>query len=234
MIWAFLQTYVFLIACAYGVVFSVIFGRHGENIRSGWVYYGYVTGFVILLWAVGMNMGAAVASPVGPILALAEGGVILVCNAVALKCTGEYALTRLGRGALGLNHIVYRKTYDKAEAAEARGELALAVEIYRQEIAADPQDIEAQRRLAEVLLKAGRPDEAAAELRHIVDQARQQELRHIAAFRLAEVYADQLGRPADAEALYRRIVEEAPHSRLARYARVRLGRSGPNGTPTDQ
>ncbi len=57
------------------------------------------------------------------------------------------------------------KAYSAAKKAEAEGNYERAVMLYRRELERDPDDLEAARRLAEVLLKTNQVDEAIGELR---------------------------------------------------------------------
>jgi len=61
--------------------------------------------------------------------------------------------------------VVLPKTYTAAEKAEAQGNFKRAAMLYRKEIERDPEDLEARRRLAEVLLRDNQVDEAIGELR---------------------------------------------------------------------
>jgi hypothetical protein len=57
------------------------------------------------------------------------------------------------------------KTYTAMEKAEAEGNFKRAIMLYRRERERDPQDMEARRRLAEVLLRDNQVEEAVGELR---------------------------------------------------------------------
>jgi len=60
--------------------------------------------------------------------------------------------------------VDFAKTYTAAEKAEAQGNFKRAIMLYRREIARDPKDMEARRRLAKVLLRDHQVDEAIGEL----------------------------------------------------------------------
>jgi tetratricopeptide (TPR) repeat protein len=139
----------------------------------------------------------------------------------------------VGRAAAGLDQIALSKSYDRAEGAESRGNLEEAAALYRQELDTDPEDTEARRRLAELLVKQGRAQEAVPEFETVVEQVADREKRYAATFRLAEVLEEELGRRQEAAELYRRIVEEDPRSRYAQYARSRLGHGDPSDAPSD-
>lgn len=61
--------------------------------------------------------------------------------------------------------VLLPKTYTAAEKAEAQGNFKRTAMLYRREIERDPRDLEARRRLAEVLLRDNQVDEAIGELR---------------------------------------------------------------------
>ena len=70
------------------------------------------------------------------------------------------------RGLSGADEPVrFAKTYTAAEKAVADGNFKRAIMLYRRELERDPGDLEAARRLAEVLLRDGQVDKAIGELR---------------------------------------------------------------------
>ena len=60
---------------------------------------------------------------------------------------------------------VLPKTYTAMEKAEGEGNFKRAIMLYRRELERDPKDLEARRRLAEVLLRDNQFEEAIGELR---------------------------------------------------------------------
>ena len=60
---------------------------------------------------------------------------------------------------------VVHKTYTAMEKAEGEGNFKRAIMLYRRELERDPKDLEARRRLAEVLLRDNQFEEAIGELR---------------------------------------------------------------------
>jgi hypothetical protein len=235
----------FLIYALYGVVWSVLFTTvadvRGSSLAHTLYFFGWVGLSVPFARAAFAGLGSVSGGGMGAapevMFHVLFGGVLcafgLLFNAPAVYHLLHHLVGRVGRGALGLDQIVLRKSYDKAEGAESRGDLAEAERLYRQELEADPEDAEARRRLAELLVRQGRPQEAVPEFEAVVEQVEDREKRYGTAFRLAEVLGDELGRKREAEELYRRIVEEDPRGRHAQYARSRLGDGGPSDAPTD-
>jgi tetratricopeptide (TPR) repeat protein len=226
------QDYAFPLILAYGAVTSTLFGLLDPLRRSLLAVYLYLLGFGLLLVCLGShnigNYGIG-----GLFLTLLESPLVLVCNAVPLYLSMERLVTGTVRSVMGYDQMVFRKTYDRASGAEARGEWELAESLYRDELQDSPDDLEARRRLAEVLIRRSRADEAVRELEHVMESAEQKEMRYSTAFRLAEVLDDELGDQATAENLYRLIVQEDPRSKYARYARSRLGGGDSGEAPTD-
>ncbi|MHC4789411.1 MAG: tetratricopeptide repeat protein [Planctomycetota bacterium] len=228
----FIRQYGFWILCGYGVAAAVLFTAVAKLRDSTLTLYAYLVLYVLLF---GFYAPAPVGryGPFGVIVAIVHGLIISAFNGVALYYCADRFLGQLGRSLAGLNRIVLRKSYDRAEGAEARGDLEEAEALYRAELESDPADLVARRRLAEVLLKRGRPEEAARELRTVLERAEQRERRYAVAFRLAEVLQDELGEKAAAEELYFMIVREDPNGPHARYARSRLGGGEASEAPTD-
>jgi len=212
--------------CLYGVVAAVLFITSGTVRNSTYANCIYLVGFF------GLNIFMASARPVtftDPVeavvqllTALASAVIGALFNAVALKYSLGQMLTAFGRALTGDDQIKWRKTYDRAEAADKRGDTAAAAAIYRDELRSDPRDTEAHRRLGELLVRMGRPQEAAGEYRTVIELS-EGEQRGAAAFRLAEILQDELGDSDGARAIYETIVRERPQSGHAEYARARLG-----------
>jgi len=228
--------HVFVIACLYGIVASVLFW-HCSRLHNSLAYGLYVFGLLGLMAITGQQSmaGGGPGALLGLILGLLASVFILLCNAPALYFSMEHFLTKLGREALGLNQMVFRKSYDRAKGAEARGDFEQAAALYRHELEYDPRDTTARRLLAEALLRCGRPEEAVEELQQILELLRkgESEERMATLFRLAEVSDEELGDPHRARQFYDRVVAEDPESKHAGYARSRLGGGDPSEAPTD-
>lgn len=157
-------------------------------------------------------------------------------SAVAFACIGAEYAADLGRWLMSYNKIPELKTYDRAEAAVSNRDYARAARLYRKAIEDDPDDVEAYRRLAEVLMKLERPEDAAKVFRAGLKRAEKPGDRCRIAFRLAEVLHEELGRADEGAELYRMIAEEHPDDRRAEYARSRLRQMGaapPGEQPDD-
>lgn len=218
----------FVTLCVYGVAAGVLFARFGRFADHPLFQWAYVMGYLMLtlLFAnsrgksldMGGGYGAAFA---GPIIVVAGIFIGFLFNLLALQHCAENVIGAIGRFALSLNQVIWRKSYDKAEGAEVRGDFETAIALYGDEIEKDPEDGEARRRLAEVLLKNEQPREAAAQLEELLNRSSGGQWCKTA-FRLAEVQQDDLARPESAAELYRRIAEEYPDDEMAAYAQSRL------------
>ena len=147
-----------LLLCAFGIVSSLTL-YYNEGLReSKWINAIYSAGFVlfnVLYWlGVYSSMGglegngAAGFKVVGFVLLAALGWAVgWACNVAAVYWVMQYYLSVFVRDVSGLDQIVVRKTFDRAEAAEARADYEKAAALYAEEIAAEPLDREAHRRL---------------------------------------------------------------------------------------
>jgi hypothetical protein len=225
----------FAIVCAYGIIVSVLFTLLGDLHRKIVVQALYLCGLMVgfRLLAVGHQVpeagGLAVFFSV--LIYVAKGVIAILANGVPLVFIGSHWIGVLGRELSGLSGIVVRKTYDRAEGAEKRGDIETAISIYRGEIEKDPTDREARRRLAELLLKHSLPVDAMQQFKELLDSAPDGREWCRAAWRMAEVCQDKLDQPNRAKHILQAIIKEHPESEHARYARVRLG--GAPAPPAD-
>jgi hypothetical protein len=235
----------FIIYVLYGVVWSVILTVSESERRRSLLHVLYLFGFVGLsvpfssaafggvVGSDGIVARSAMGAMGGVVVGLGICLVGLAFHGVPVYYCLMHFVRGVGRAAAGLDHIVLSKSYNRAEGAESRGDLAEAERLYRQELEADPEDAEARRRLAELLVRQGRAQEAVPEFETVIEQVEGREKRYATTFRLAEVLEEELGRRQEAAELYRRIVQEDPRSRYAQYARSRLGHGDPSDAPTD-
>ena len=220
----------FPLLCIYGVVWALVLNAWRTERRSSIPYMIYFFGFVGLAvpassWAYGGAMGAGGQMAVvgGVLIGTVLVAVAFMFNSIPiLFCVGQIVRV-VGREAAGLDQMTRRKSYDRAEAAESRGDPDEAARLYREEMAADPADTVAPRRLADLLVKAGRAQDAVAELRALLELIEDKDEMCSTMFRLAEILDEQLHDRSGAAELYGRIVKEHPKRRLAEYARQRLG-----------
>jgi len=215
-----------LVLCLYGAAASLIFKKWEDLNRSGLVQTAYLIIFGVLSFAYWSTAAAGLSLGPGAVFGLlficAGWLIALAFNALALYCVAQYYLEVLARAVSGISQMPVVKTYDRAAGAEVRGELDEAVRLYREEIESDAGDMEARRRLAEVLLKLGRPQEAVVSLRNVVRLSKSDKQRAAALFRLAEVQQEELKDEPMAAELYRTIIRDHPRTKHASYARARL------------
>ncbi|MFO8007700.1 MAG: tetratricopeptide repeat protein [Candidatus Brocadiia bacterium] len=222
--WIVLPWYVSLgLIIVYGLAAGFAFDESSTLRRNGFALLGYLLGLTVLFHLFALSVRAGGASGFGGIanlIFLLFGVLITVAaNGRALWTVGDSLLSGLIGGLTGSAEVGIRKTYDKAEAARERGDLEAAAELYREE----PEDTEARRRLADVLLEMGRTEEAVGELRAMLKRLEDERPYCATAFRLAEVLEDGLGDRAGAEQVYRDILARYPRGEYAQYARARLG-----------
>jgi tetratricopeptide (TPR) repeat protein len=229
-----IQEHAFWLLLAYGAIASLAFVLMEPLRASAIALFVYGFGFLglFLLYAP-VPIGRY--GILGVIIGVLQVAVILAFNGLPLYTVLDHLVTRLGRELFGLNQMVFRKSYDRAKAAEARGELAEATALYRRELEDDPKDTAARRLLAEVLVKRGLAQEAAAELQAVLEHLKKDERQERIAtlLRLAEVSEEELRDEQRARQLYREVIEQDPAAREADYARGRLGRGDPTEAPTD-
>ena len=223
------------ISCMYGIVAALAFHLSGTLRRSTIAYGVYLVGLMALVYQfaqiafAGMPSGGGIGA-VGfgvfftVLFAVFKLLIILAFNGFALYSTMYHFVGKSGQFLTSDDRLVYKKTYDRAVGAEARGEFEKAAGLYRDEIEKDPKDTEARRRLAEVLIRCGRPQEAVVEFERTIGlcTAEDEEARCHMTFRLAEVHQEQLHNAQAARELYEKLMRECPKNEYAQYARERL------------
>lgn len=126
--------------------------------------------------------------------------------------------------ALSDDQLTVRPAYSIAEAAEARGEYAAAVAAYEKLADANPADPEPRRRMAEALLKAGRPRDAVEVLRQAMRIEDKPGEQFLIALRLSEVLADDCADVREAVTMLEAHLERHPDAHGAAFARQRIAR----------
>lgn len=115
-------------------------------------------------------------------------------------------------------------SYSMAEAAEARGELPQAIAAYAKIADENPADPEPKRRMAETLLKAGKPREAADTLRQALRIEDKPVEKFLLVLRMSEVLAEDCGDLRAAIGLLEGHLERHPDAHGADFARERIQR----------
>jgi tetratricopeptide (TPR) repeat protein len=217
------------IGCAYGLVALFAFTKAERLCNTVYVQLAYATGFLaLLIWTLhGVRLEFGRLSP-GNLLAvgfwgMGSGLLISLFNLPTIKCVAGGMISNFARAATGDDALVVRKQYGRAAGAEARGELAEAAELYREEIRKDPKDADVHLLLAEVLLKQNLPNGALEEFQTGVGMMKEKRDRAAALFRLGEVFDEELNRPAAAREVADRIARECPGTPFAAHARKRWG-----------
>lgn len=128
----------------------------------------------------------------------------------------------LSTWAMSDKKLAIRPAYSRAEAAEAQGEFEAALDEYRKlakEHAADP---EPHRRLAECLLAAHRPREAAQAMGEALRRQADPGEKLLLGLRLAEILAGDLRNHAAATALLEDLLRRFPKARGSAFVEARI------------
>jgi len=125
--------------------------------------------FALMAW---VSAGAPTSAPVKTLYFLLAGVAYLPFLALVVVRYGAF-FTQQARSQASPSAP---KTYAGAERSEKEGNLVRAAKLYRRELEHDPADAEARRRLAEILVKMNRFDDALGSFRlaltHIKDDPR--------------------------------------------------------------
>ena len=214
----------------YGIGASILFYSYPGLRRFKPAQVLYVGGFAAMFYLYMTGQGRWLGGGAGTAMGVASFliGVVLAsgANAVAFACIGAEYAADVGRWLMSYDKIPELKTYDRAEGAESNKEYGRAARLYREKIEEDPEDVEAYRRLAEVLMELDRPEDAARVFRADMKRAEEPGDRCRVGFRLAEVLHETLDRAEEGAELYRMIAEQCPDDRRADAARARLRRMG--------
>ena len=223
----------FVLICGLGAVAAVLFHLRADLQRNVIVLGVYFALFASgCLWFV-CSVGASISGPVGAIFALFTVivglGFALAMNAVSLWSFADCVIDIVMKTASGDIHIKVKRTYDRAEAAQARHDYETALSLYRKVLEDDPKDREAHRRIGELCLTMGRTEEATEALRRVIAASETENEWCAGVLRLAEVLGEELGRPGEARDLYESIIKRYPRGRHAGYACSRMahGNGGP-------
>ena len=133
-------------------------------------------------------------------------------------------IMRLRTWGLGDHKLRVEPTFDQAEAAEKRGDLRTAVELYTQAARANPEHAETRRRLGEAYLKAGDADQAIMELRAAMGLVTDAEKKMTVAFRVTDLLVERKRDVFNAEMILRSLEKDHAGTRVADLARARRER----------
>lgn len=225
--------YLFFLLLIYGIAASLLFYwwealRAFKPAQAAHVAIFALLSYLYLQGQAGMLQGSAgLGGAIGLVSIFVSYGLGCAANAVAFACIGAEYAAGLGRWLMSYHKVPELKSYDRAENAVSNRNFGRAAALYGQKIEEDPEDVEAHRRLAEVLLKMDRAEDAAGVFRRGLERAEKARDSCRIAFRLAEVLDEKLGRSGEAAELYRMLAEEYPDDRRADAARSRLEQMGP-------
>ena len=155
-------------------------------------------------------------------------GPVTICTFLVLAACSMFFLAHVvGMPVANLlvgtaSAIKLRRTYDQAEAAEARRDYAGAERLYLEAIPEDEKDPEPLRRLADLYVKMERWDEASTFLRRAVDLTHDIEAKFMLIFQLADMLDEDLTNPAAALAELERLARDHPHARGIEYVTPRI------------
>jgi tetratricopeptide (TPR) repeat protein len=220
-----LARHALLIGCLYGVVAWLLFYFLPDLKHSTFVQIAYSFGVFLALLnlARGFSLlgGDALSVFSSVILLVFQGIVVLLFNAMPLHAAFNTFVTNFMRAASSDDNLRFRRSYDRAEGAEARGELELAERLYREYLEEDPSDPVGHRKLAELLLNMGRREAAIDEFEAALRVADEPEQEQRTLWRLGEVHEED-GELETACDFYDKLMRRYPGSHVARYARERL------------
>jgi len=147
---------------------------------------------------------------------------LLVLVAYLLASICAKASFDVRRGALGLDDVVVRSTYDEAEKAILNREYDRAEKLYREAIEKNPNDPEPRHRIAVLHEKGGRYAEAVQEFKICAERTHDIQEKLMALFQAADILADKLGQREAAARLLEECIRKHPRTASIEYARRRL------------
>lgn len=172
--------------------------------------------FALMVWASGRGETTA---PVKTLYFVLAGAAYLPFLALILIHYGASLMQQAKSQA----SPAVPKTYAGAQRAEQEGDLIRAAKLYRRELEHDPKDVEARRRLAEILVKMNHFDQALGSFRlaltHIKDDPRSE---CAIIFRIADILVNK---KLDFDMALQEldfVRKKYPDSRYARVAQTQL------------
>ncbi|NUN47337.1 MAG: tetratricopeptide repeat protein [Candidatus Brocadiae bacterium] len=179
-------------------------------VMSGWLY----------LWTQGFSIGTLVTL-------LPAGGLWAITGAYVMAAT----VVRLRTWALGDRTMPVEPTFDRAEAAERRGDSEGALDLFRDAVQRHPGHPETRRRLGEAFLKAGDVDQGIAELRTALGLTEDPERKILAALRVVDLLVGKKKDLFNAGLILQEIERDYAGTKVGELARARrLALSSGGGT----
>jgi len=208
-----------LIACS-GAACSYLAWRVEHISRSRWFQWGGLALWVLLL--ILMQSQIEVRSAAEGVFTLVAIPVACIFWAPFVAFVVVHTLSRMVRALLSLDHIRVRPGYSEAEAAAARGDLERAMALYRRGAQAHPEDPEPHRRIADLYLRLGRPDDAIRAFRQAQDREPDPNDQLLIVFAIAEILADGKDDPAAALRVLEEFLDQYPQVRGRAFAEERI------------
>lgn len=195
--------------------------RRADRTLLDWFVVGIVTlPFALILSAVTPDW---LPRPIAVVLLLVLGGAFVRFVGFAMF---RGAMQLLGPILAPTGHgTPYVHDFSQEQALVARGDVATALALYEQRIAAAPDDVEARIRAADTYAREARdPGRAAALFREVVRMPGVRAERHVyAVHRLADLHGGPLGDPRPALRELARLADLYPGTDVAREARRAIG-----------
>lgn len=219
-----------IILYAYCVALLILTKLELNFVYSKLFHYFTFIGLVLLVGITLSQSGAASTPFYGAALAMAFFiGTSIVVPALLLIpylafLIGHYFEVFWYGTFTGISGMKTDKTYDKAEAEEKKRNYDKAMEIYKQYITEDPNDLEAKRRMAEIFYIKGQYDVAVKEFKEIIPLIKDTEIKVMLIFRVSDILVEKPNRVEEAKILLKRVEHEFEGTKFSRFATNRLKR----------
>lgn len=223
-------TVLILGTCIFGVLFKINYDRYMDGNGSSAQSDVGIEETVDEKTHAGMDSRAA-----GQMRYLFIYGGFLVAFSIALGLTGGRWLSSvLAQKVVDTLHssddatpFLKKADYEKAEEAWTRGDFLVAIELFREYLVENPNEVHASLRIAEIYEKdIGNYLASALEYEEAIKHRLPDEQWGWTAIHLCNLYISKLNRPADALQLMKRIAQEYEFTAAAAKARQHLERLG--------
>ena len=222
--------------CIFGILFKVNYGRYMDG-------NGSLRDIEIEERLDSQTTASLESRAAGQVRNLFIYGGLLVVFSVSLGMTGGRLLSNyLAQKVVDTLHsnndatpYLKKAVYEKAEEAWARGDYLIAIELFREYLAENPNEIHASLRIAEIYEKdIGNYLASAMEYEEVIKHKLPDEQWGWTAIHLCNLYIGKLNRPADALELMKRIAREYEFTAAAANARQHLERLGEAWEPENE